>query len=144
MPMSTYRPLLLSVILLGPAVACSAAEPRPLDAAAEAATRAAEQFVARHGYTVDGHPDDQPVVATSLYDVVYSPGQLVEKRKGLVSRPSVCTLGSPEGSHTVYFGDHATPGQFWFVTVEAGEARSVGHQPVPLPAGCAHSDRDDG
>ena len=142
MPISKCRPLLLTVILLGPAFAC-AAEPGSADAAAQAATRAAEQFVARHGYTVDGHPDDQPVVATSLYDVVYSPGQLVEKRKGLVSRPSVCTLGSPEGSHTVFFGDHATPGQFWFVTVEAGEARSVGHQPVPLPAGCEPSDRDD-
>ena len=61
--------------------ACAAVPITANDKSAWAAIIAAEAFVARNGYTSVGHPQDQPVMGTEIFDMLSSERELVASRK---------------------------------------------------------------
>ena len=101
-----------------------------------AAAKEAEHFVTRHGYTASGHPEYQPVVSTSLYDMFYSQDELIARRRSLLNQNATCVRAHANGSHTVLFQSAKEPDEFWFVALNIGEQPYLGHQPVTRSADC--------
>ena len=124
---------LLIALLLSTA---GAAAKQPTAMTPADAAREAEHFIARHGYTADGHPADQPVERASLYDVIYDAKDLVVRRKGTMSAKATCVRTHSSHNQTVLFQSTDNLEEYWFVSLPVEGRPYVGHQTVRRSADC--------
>jgi hypothetical protein len=113
--------------------ACAAVPVTSNDKSAWAAVTAAETFVARNGYTSAGHPQDQPVVGTEIFDMLSGTKELIASRKNTLEQQSFGLRPVPgDNSYYVLFRMIHDPTQCRIVLVQNGEAIQMLHDPIPI------------
>jgi hypothetical protein len=99
----------------------------PLDPREASAVHSAEVFVARQGYTVSGHPPDQPVEDVELFDRFTNAATIVAMRQDTLQSRAYGIAQVEPGKYLVLFHrTHGAPG-FRAVWVEGTEAITIVH-----------------
>lgn len=126
--------LRFSLVLILTVMSCAASRVRPLDQRGLQAINAAEAFVARHGYTIAGHPADKPVENVEVLDPLATPEELVAWRRAtLEARAFGIVKGDDGDSFYVLFRRLGGPDAgFRAVLVQATEAVQVVHSVLVL------------
>ncbi len=99
------------------------------DEFAWAAISAAEAFVARHGYTSAGQPEQLQVENVEIFDSLSSPDQIVAARKNSLESLAFGIQSIP-GGHDFYvlFRMISQPGRYRAVLVQNGQPVQVLHE----------------
>jgi hypothetical protein len=115
-----FAPLMLAV---GSCALLSAS----LDPGEASAVHSAEVFVARHGYTVSGHPPDQPVEDIELFDQFTDAATIVAMRRDTLQPRAYGIAQVEPGKYFVLFHrTHGAPG-FRAVWVQGTQAITMVH-----------------
>jgi hypothetical protein len=94
--------------------------------------RAAEAFIARHGYSAAGHPPNLPVEVAEVLDPLSTPEQLVKDRKGQLENNAFGVAGAGNDAYYVYFHALGNASDFRAVLVQHGKAVQVVHSELAL------------
>jgi hypothetical protein len=102
----------------------------PIGAAERRAIATAEAYVARHGYTVAGHPPDLPVLQTDVMDALLgSEGAIAARRATLQARAFGVARDWPL-SYRVLFEGVDSPMEdrcYTIVNIDAGGSADIAH-----------------
>jgi hypothetical protein len=86
----------------------------------------AEAYVARHGYTVAGHPEAEPVERVEIMDMIYSDAELVQSRRATLEPFAFGVSAVEDGWYVLFRPVHKTRGDR-AVLVTHGEPVQVVH-----------------
>jgi hypothetical protein len=113
---------------------CSTWEVRPLQARELEAVSAAEAFIVRHGYTIAGHPSDQPVQNVEVLDDLATPDELVGWRRATLEPHAFGVTRESDGDYCyVLFHRLNDPdAAFRAVLVQGGKPVQVVHSVLRL------------
>jgi len=105
---------------------------RELMATERSAVQSAEAFIARHGYTADGHPTNLPVENVEVLDPIASREDLVKWRRGTMESKAFGIAKAAPGVSWVLFHWPGEPDELRAVRVEETTAVQVVHSRLVL------------
>ena len=121
---------ILRVIVLFSLTGCTTVPADTLSPTDLAAVSAAEQFIARHGFTELGHPTDQPVVGVGILDTFSKADEIVSSRRNSLNTRASCLIRLKENKRYVHFQLKADTEKYSAVYVVGIEPVQVLHAPV--------------
>jgi len=96
------------------------------------AVQSSEAFIARHGYTAEGHPTNLPVENVEVLDPLASRQDLVKWRRGTMESKAFGIAKAAPGVSWVLFRWPGEPDDFRAVRVEETTAVQVVHSRLVL------------
>lgn len=105
---------------------------RELTAKELSAVQSAEAFIARHGYTAEGHPANLPVENVEVLDPLASRKDLVKWRRGTMESKAFGIAKAAPGVSWVLFHWPGEPDEIRAVRVEETTAVQVVHSRLEL------------
>ena len=105
---------------------------RELTAKEQSAVQSSEAFIARHGYTAEGHPTNLPVENVEVLDPLASRQDLVKWRRGTMESKAFGIAKAAPGVSWVLFRWPGEPDDFRAVRVEETTAVQVVHSKLVL------------
>jgi hypothetical protein len=112
--------------------ACTSLGSRQLSGTEIAAVQSAEAFVARHGYTSAGHPQDLPVENVEVLDPISSQEDLLAWRRATLESKAFGIAQASPGVSWVLFHRLGEDKDFRAVRVEGTSAVQVVHSQLIL------------